>query len=94
VEAAVASDTTFPIVITEWNRSAREVIRITLDRYSGRDIIDIRTWYADGDTFKPGKSGISVAIKHLQPMAEGLTVALAKARELGLIDSTNGTDNG
>jgi hypothetical protein len=83
----------FPIIVCEWPRSARELIRVTLDRYGGREIVDVRTWYSDGATFKPGKSGISVAIKHLQPMAEGLAAALAKARELGLIaDSTNGTD--
>lgn len=84
----------FPIVVSQWQKNSREVIRITLTRYSGRDIIDIRTWYPDGDTFRPGKSGISVAIKHLQPMAEGLSAALGKARELDLIGKPDGTDNG
>jgi pyruvate carboxylase len=82
-----------PVIVAEFEKNGRELIRIALDRYAGRDIIDVRTWYAAGDTFKPGKSGITVAVKHLQSMAEGLAAALAKARELGLINDKNGTDD-
>ncbi len=82
-----------PIIVAEFEKNGRERIRVTLDRYAGRDIVDVRTWYTDGNTFKPGKSGISVAIKHLQPMADGLAAAVAKARALGLIDDTDGTDD-
>ena len=76
----------FPIVIAEWDRNAREVVRVALDYYSGRHTVNARVWYHDDDGLKPGKTGITLAVKHLPALADALVKAEHRARELGLIE--------
>ncbi len=76
----------FPIIIAEWDRNAREVMRVALDYYNGRHTINARVWYHDDDGLKPGKTGITLAVKHLPALADALAKAERRARELGLID--------
>ncbi len=75
-----------PITVAEWERNSREVVRVGLEHYNGRDTINVRVWYRDDDDMlKPGKTGITLALKHLPAMAAGLAAAMAKAEELGLL---------
>jgi hypothetical protein len=76
----------FPIVIAEWDRNSREVVRIALDLYNRKHTINARVWYRDGDDVKPSKSGITLAVKHLPALAEAVGKALDAARELGLLN--------
>lgn len=79
--------THFPIIIAEWDRNGREVVRVALDSYQGRTTINARVWFHDGDgSLKPTKTGITLAVKHLPALAEALANAENRARELGLID--------
>jgi hypothetical protein len=78
----------FPLVIAGWNRNAREVIRVALDRYEGRHTIKVRVWYRNGHEIKPGKSGLALGVKHLPALADAVAKALVQSRELGLIDDT------
>jgi hypothetical protein len=55
------SQTSFPIVIAEWERNSDDVL-------------------------KPGKTGITLALKHLPALADAMGKALAAARDLGLIE--------
>jgi hypothetical protein len=65
----------FPIVVAEWPRNGSELIRIALDRYKNREIIDIRSWWQDTEqNWCPGRRGITLAIQHLERLAEGLAV--------------------
>jgi Transcriptional Coactivator p15 (PC4) len=76
-----------PIVISEWLRNGHDVIRITLDRFNGREVIDIRCWFRDGEGgLRPSRSGMTLAIRHLPLLARGLTEAHGRARVLGLVD--------
>jgi Transcriptional Coactivator p15 (PC4) len=79
-----------PVVIAEWNRNSREVVRIDLSRYRDASVIGIRIWYRDGETLRPSKTGITLSTKHLPALADGLASALTRARELGLIDVKDG----
>ena len=75
-----------PVMIAEWPRNSREMIRVRLDVFNGRDVVDVRTWYrsAEGE-MKPGRSGLTLSVRHLPALAQALTRALVKARELGLL---------
>ena len=76
----------FPITVAEWPRNSREVIRVALDQYGGRYTINVRVWWCDSDgTLKPGRAGIALSVKHLEPLARGLSEAVEKAREVGLL---------
>jgi hypothetical protein len=76
----------FPIIIAEWDRNAREIVRAALDRYNGRHTINARVWYRDGDEVRPSKSGLTLAVKHLPALAAAIGGALAEARAAGLLD--------
>jgi hypothetical protein len=79
------SQPSFPIIVSEWDRNSREIIRITLDLYNGRYTINARVWYRDGEGVKPSKSGLTLAVKHLPALADALSQTLDAARESGLL---------
>ncbi len=47
-------------IIAEFQKNSREIIRIRLSEYRGRELIDIRTWYTgeDGD-WRPSSKGVA-----------------------------------
>ena len=76
-----------PLTIGEWwkNRSGVS-IRVRLSTYEGHNLVDIRSWHpSDDGVLKPGK-GFACTVKHLPKLIAVLTKAVAKARELGLIE--------
>ena len=75
-----------PTTIAEfWKNRRGESIRLLLNRYEGRDVLDLRTWYTGEDgKLKPGK-GFAAEVRHLPRLAAAFVKAEAKARELGLI---------
>src|SRR5437763_1756669 len=75
----------FPLVIAEWDRNSREVVRVALDHYKGHHSVNVRVWYRDGGQLKPGKAGIALGLKHLPNLCEALQAALSAAQEHGLI---------
>ena len=78
-------------VIAEWKRNSREQIVVSLDEYQGHPVFDIRAWYHSADdSLKPGKTGITLAVKHLPAMADAIAKALDEARELGLLVDDGG----
>ena len=83
-----------PLVIAEWWKNRRgESVRLTLNRYQGRDVLDLRTWYTGDDgKLKPGK-GFAAEVRHLSRLAAAFGKAEAKARELGLIDDKGARDD-
>jgi hypothetical protein len=74
------------LIVAEFDRNSRERIRIALDEYRGCNTVDVRVWYRDGNQWKPSKSGITTAVSNLPALASGLTLALAKARDMRLVD--------
>lgn len=80
----------FPVVIAEWNRNAREVVRVSLDSYRGNYTFDVRVWWFSGSELKPGKTGITLSLKHLPAMAQALIESEQRARDMGLVDDGAG----
>jgi hypothetical protein len=82
-----------PITLAEWWKKRRgESVRLTLNRYEGRDVVDLRTWYTGDDgKLKPGK-GFAAEVRHLPRLAAALAKAEAKAHELGLIGDKGAAD--
>jgi len=81
-----ASANPFPIIIAEWDRNAREIVRVAPDYYNSRHMINARVWYHEGGGLKAGKAGITLAVKHLPALADALANAESQAREFGLIE--------
>jgi transcriptional coactivator p15 (PC4) len=75
-----------PLIIAEWWKNRRkEVIKVRLSTYEGHNLVDVRTWFGEEGRLKPGK-GFCASVKHLPRLAAEITKALAKARQLGLIE--------
>jgi len=86
--AAVSAVGRPALVVAEWDRNSREVVRVALDQFNGHHTINARIWYREGIEIKPGKGGLTLGLKHLPALADAMAKALAKARELGLLDDT------
>jgi Transcriptional Coactivator p15 (PC4) len=67
---------TLPLVIAEWQKNSREVIRVSLSNYERRTVIDLRTWFTavDGE-LRPGPKGLTTEIRHLPELAKGIVEA-------------------
>jgi hypothetical protein len=80
-----------PITIAEWPRNEREVLRVSLDRFNGRGMVDVRAWWHDDDgSWKPGRGGLTLPTKHLRMLADGLARAVVEAEEIGLVPRLSG----
>ncbi|CAN1517540.1 Transcriptional coactivator p15 (PC4) [Rhabdaerophilaceae bacterium] len=76
-----------PVIVAEFQRNARERVRIVLDCFQGNAVVSIRVWYAlPNGSFRPGRDGITLSVKHLASLADGYCEAYRLACEHGLID--------
>jgi hypothetical protein len=75
-----------PSVIAEWARSRQETVRVAVDQYHGRAVIDVRTWFDYGSGPRPGKAGITLSIKHLPMLVQALAEAERQAVAAGLLE--------
>ena len=75
------------IELAEIRKADGATIRIALDRYKGRCVLDVRLWYQpDGLTkFVPTRKGIAPALDadRLPEFAEAVAEALRRTREMG-----------
>ena len=74
------------IIIAEWRKNSREILRVRIDSYKGQAVICCRAWYADSDgILKPGRVGLTVSIRHLPALASALAKAMEMASAAGLL---------
>ena len=75
------------IVIAEWRRSQTERIRVTLERFRGRNVVTLRTWWTDKDgKDQPGRDGITLDVADVPKLARVFKRAHKQATKAGLID--------
>jgi len=74
-------------IAAELPKGGGETIRITLDEFKNRPVIDLRVWYqpAHGEP-RPGGKGLTVAAWHLAGIKRGVDLAYAEAVKRGVID--------
>jgi len=73
-------------VIDEWPRGGSDVVRVSLTKYVGRDVIDVRTWWLDEDgERKPSTKGITLSVRYLPRLTQALKKARTRAATLGLL---------
>lgn len=77
-----------PVEIAKFwkNRGRNESVHVTLSQYEGRSLINVRVYSTGIDGIdRPTQKGIAMAVGKLPILAQALTKAEARARELGLI---------
>jgi hypothetical protein len=65
-------------------KNARETILVSLDKFKGVDLLDVRVFFEDDGDLKPTRKGIALKVEKLPELIEVLTKALAQARRQGL----------
>ena len=77
----------FPILVAEWPRGKREVLRIMLSKFRGHISIDERVWFGtERGELQPSRRGISLRLTEISDIRKGLRKAHKAAVELGLIE--------
>lgn len=73
------------LIIGEWSKNQREVVRVALEEFNGRPIINLRVWYRPegSEEMRPGKSGIAMSVGHLPALSAAINSALGIAVERG-----------
>lgn len=81
-----------PIVVMQmWrNRRRGEAIRVTLSRFEGRPIVDVRIFFTTSSGhMQPTKKGIAFGIAKLPELRKALEKAEATAIDLDLIEAVS-----
>jgi hypothetical protein len=74
------------MIVAEIDKNQGEKFRVTLDRFKGTAVVDLRTFYvAAGGALKPTPKGLSTSVRHLPAIVEALQLALDRAREAGML---------
>jgi Transcriptional Coactivator p15 (PC4) len=77
-----------PVVISKfWKNRRHDAVIVSLSTYEGHNLVDLRTHAMKEGRLVPTPKGLAVVVRRLPELVDALTKALAKARELGLIDS-------
>jgi Transcriptional Coactivator p15 (PC4) len=72
-------------------RDRRAHVRVELSEYEGHPLINVRVWETGSDGIdRPTKKGIALTVGKLPELHAAIGAALAKARELRLIDDDGG----
>jgi hypothetical protein len=70
-----------------WKNRKGDAVIVTLKDFDGRTIVDIRTHFTTKDgKFQPTGKGLALMVLRLPELAAAVNKALAKAREIGLLD--------
>lgn len=57
-------------VISTFEKNKKEEVRVSIETFHGRKLINIRVYYKDDDgTMKPGKQGIALAVDRYKDLA-------------------------
>jgi Transcriptional Coactivator p15 (PC4) len=80
-----------PIIISRfWKNRSHDAVEVSLKSFEGMNLCDVRTYTMRDGGLVPTTKGISVVLPRLPDLARAINKALAKARELGLIDDEGG----
>jgi hypothetical protein len=77
-----------PVEIAKfWKNRNGELIRIALENYEGKNLLDVRVYFTAGDgRVCASKKGVSLSVLRLPELAAAINKALATAFDLGLIE--------
>jgi len=79
------SDQPLPLLIAEWPRNSKDLIRVRLNAFNGRTTIELREWYPTDGDYKPGRAGITLSVAHVRTLADAFAKALAEAESRNLL---------
>ena len=74
-------------MVTEIAKNSREVLRVMLQTFKGRELVSVRVWYREreGDALRPGKNGLTVRVEKLPELHEAIGKAIEAAKREGTL---------
>ena len=76
-----------PVIVHQfWKNRKHDAIVVSLSTYEGHNLVDVRQHFMTKEgKLAPTKMGLAMVVLRLPDLAQAITKALAKARELGLL---------
>jgi hypothetical protein len=73
-------------VIATFEKNTKEEVRVTVDEFRGRKLMNLRVYYKDeSGQFKPGKQGIALAVDRYRDLADAIVKLGMHLQSEGLI---------
>ncbi len=80
------SGPTESVVITRFEKNKKEEVRVSLDTFHGRKLINLRVFYQDDDgTMKPGKQGLALSVDRYKDLAGAILELGQSLKSSGLL---------
>lgn len=74
------------VLVSKFEKNKKEEVRVSLDTFHGRKLINIRVYYKDDDgTMKPGKQGIALGVDRYKDFAGAVLEVGQHLKTQGLI---------
>jgi Transcriptional Coactivator p15 (PC4) len=83
-----------PVILSKfWRNRSGEAVIIQLREYEGIALVDIRVHYTDKEgKLAPTPKGLSCSVRKLPDLVKGLTKAMHRAVDIGLLADTANDD--
>jgi hypothetical protein len=60
-------------LIADIEKNSREIIRVEVTEFKGRELINLRVWYSDFDgSYKPTQKGVAIDISHYEKLKDAV----------------------
>jgi hypothetical protein len=69
-----------------WKNRKHDAVVVSLSTYEGKNLVDVRMHAMKDGRLLPTPKGVAMVVLRLPELQKAVTKALAKARELGLLD--------
>ncbi len=77
-----------PVIISKfWKNRRHDAVIVSLSTYEGRNLVDLRTHAMKEGRLVPTPKGLAIVVRRLPELAQAINKALAKAKELGLLEN-------
>lgn len=74
------------VLISQFEKNKKEEVRISVDTFHGRKLINIRVYYRDEDgSMKPGKQGLALSVEQYKDIAGAILELGQHLKSKGLI---------
>jgi hypothetical protein len=72
-------------VVARFEKNSKEEVRVSVDLFHGRQIINIRVFYRDGEQWKHGKQGIALSVERFKDLADAVLQVGQHLKTQGLL---------
>jgi Transcriptional Coactivator p15 (PC4) len=74
------------IIVAQFEKNKKEEVRLSVETFHGRKLINIRVFYKDNDgSWKPGKQGLAISVDRYKDLAASILEVGQHLKSNGLI---------